>query len=206
MDFDVITSSLKKGWDAFIGNIVAYIVGLIIMIIGSILIVTAAPLMYGMYYMVLKGLRGEKVEIKDIFYGFSSVSMFIRSWIGFIVYILIIVIIGFILGFIGGAISAATGSAAVASLMSLLILIITYIIEIFVYYSLYIYVMTPSENIIYAMKESIGVGKSNILTVLITIILASIISILVITAPLGMLFAASVLKELNPGLKDASAQ
>lgn len=211
MDFNVITSSLKKGVDAFVSNVVAYIVGFLIMIIGSILIVTIAPLFYGMYYMILKGTRGEKVEIKDIFYGFKSVSMFIRSWIGIIVYVLAIFIVAFVILFIGGLVGAATGSASITLLFSLIAMIAMLILEIFLYFTLYIYVMTPSENIVYAIKESAAIGKANILTVLITIIISGILAFIgglvfgilaLVTGPIAMLFAAYVLKELKPELKD----
>ncbi|MFP4655297.1 MAG: glycerophosphodiester phosphodiesterase [Methanohalobium sp.] len=47
-------------------------------VIGSILIVAIAPLFYGLTYMTFKGIKGEKVEINDIFEGFHH---FVRSWI-----------------------------------------------------------------------------------------------------------------------------
>jgi mannitol-specific phosphotransferase system IIBC component len=72
MNFDLITTNLKKGFDAFVANIAAYIIGFLIAVFGSILIVTIAPLFYGFYYMCVKGTRGDKIEIKDVFYGFSS--------------------------------------------------------------------------------------------------------------------------------------
>ena len=198
MDFDIISGGVKKAFDTFVQNIVAYIVGLLIAFIGSILIVTIAPLFYSLYCMVLKGTRGENVEIKDIFYGFSSGSIFVRSWIGFIVYGLLISIISILLNLV------AIVVPSLALLISLISMLVSLIISIFLFYTIFIYVMTPSESIIYALKESFGIGKSNIVMVFLTIIISGILSILVVTAPLGMLFSAYVLKGLKPEIKDDS--
>jgi hypothetical protein len=200
MDFDAITESVKKAFDAFMQNIVVYIVGFLIAIVLCIFIITIAPLIYGLYYMIIKGTRGEKVEIKDVFYGFSSLGIIIRSWIGVIVYGLIYFIVSFIIGMI----SAIIPSLAVALLISLVSMLISLILTIFLYYTLYIYVMTPSENIIYAIKESVDIGKSNIIMVFLTIVISYILSILIITWPLGALFAVYMLKELKPEIKDES--
>ena len=210
MDYDVITEGVKKAFDTFVQNIVAYIVGVLIAIIGSIFIITIAPLFYGLYYMAIKGARGEQVEIKDVFYGFSSIGVIIRSWIGFLVVGLISAIIGFIVGFIIGfilglVIVAVPSLALMVSLLSMIVsLIVSIIIQIFLFYTMYIYIMTPSENILYALKESVDIGKSNILMVFLTILISGILSIFIITMPLGSLFAVYVLKELKPELKDGS--
>jgi len=202
MDFDVITTSVKKAFDTFVQNIVAYIVGFLIAIIGSIFIITIAPLFYGLYYMAIKGTRGEKVEIKDILYGFSSLGTFIRSWIGFIVYGILVYIISIIINVI--VVLGISIAPSVMGVLSIVSMIITFIIEILLFFTLYIYVMTPSESIIYAIKESFGISKSNIIMVILTMIVSFILSILIVTIPLGMVFAAYVLKELKPGIKDAS--
>jgi len=201
MNFDLITTAVKKAFDTFVENIIAYIIGILIVFVGSIFIVTIAPLLYGLYYMVIKGTRGEKVEIKDVFYGFSSLSVIIRAWIGLIGFIIVPAIVGFIIGFIIGIL---THISSVFAILSILIPIVSIIMALFLYFTLYIYVMTPSENIIYAIKESISIGKANVIMVLLTMIIASICSIFMITYPLGMLFAAYMLKELKPDIKDAS--
>jgi membrane-anchored glycerophosphoryl diester phosphodiesterase (GDPDase) len=69
---------LKNTWYVFRDNFVALVVGSIVAVIGSILIVTIAPLFYGLTYMALKGVKGEKVEINDVFEGFHH---FVKSWI-----------------------------------------------------------------------------------------------------------------------------
>jgi len=205
MDFDIITESVKKAFDNFVQNIVAYIVGFLIGFIGICLVITAGPALYGLYYMAIKGARGEKVEIKDVFYGLSSVSAFIRSWIGLIGIALvpfIIWIIYFIILTIVTMISPAL--AIIMSLLSLILILAMFFLFVFLYFALYIYIMTPSENIIYAIKESISIGKSNFIMVLLTVLISYVMSILWITTPLGTVFAAYMLKELKPELKDGS--
>ena len=198
MDFDIISGGVKKAFDTFVQDIVVYIVGALIFAFGSCLIITSAPLLYGLYYMVLKGTRGEKVEIKDVLYGFSSGSIFVRSWIGAIgmaIVPIIVVIVLMIPIFILPSLSF---------IFILIMWVAMLVIGIFLFYSPYIYVMTPSENIVYAIKESISIGKSNILMVLVTIIVTGILSMFYVTMPLGSLFAVYVLKELNPEIKDDS--
>ena len=205
MDFDIITESAKKAFDNFVQNIVAYIVGFIIGFIGICLVITAGPAMYGLYYMAIKGARGEKVEIKDVFYGLSSVNAFIRSWIGFIGYMLVPIIVWIIYGIIAAiVVMVSPALAIIVSLLGLLAMAITLLLLVFLYYVLYIYIMTPSENIIYAIKESISIGKSNFIMVLLTFVISYVMSILWITTPLGTVFGAYVLKELKPDIKDGS--
>ncbi|WNY27283.1 hypothetical protein [Methanolapillus ohkumae] len=197
MDFNtkIIEDGLKKAWGAYIENIVALIIGLLIAWIGSILIVTTAPLMYGLYYMCVKASRGEKVEIKDVFYGFSSVSMFIRSWIYFLVLFVIVFAIIIIVSIV----------SYISAILGMLVYFILLIIFAFaVYYSMAIYVMSPKENVIYALKEGFEISKSNLLVTIVVMILAGIISMFVITAPLAFIFDVYVLKELKPTIKDES--
>ena len=206
LDIDLITAEVKKAFDTFVENIVAYIVGFLIVCIGMMFVVTIAPLAYGMYSMVLKGGRGEKVEIKDVFCGFSSVDIFIRSWIGLIGIAIVpgaLAIICFVLIFVLALISP-TLAMTLGMLLYFVLFICLFIIEIFLYYAYFIYIMTPSENIVYAIKESYEIGKSNLPMVVLTMIIASILSIFGITAPLGSLFALNMLKQLKPGIKDGS--
>ena len=204
MDFDVISKSLKKAVDVFVANVVAYIVGFLITMIGSCLIVTMAPLMFSLYRMAIKGSRGEKVEIKDIFYGFSSGSIFIRSWIGFLGFMAPFIVIMVAYAIIS-AILAAIKLGFIAIFLYFVVLIIFFVLMIFLYFTMFIYVMTPSQNIIFALKESFGISKSNIVMTILTIIIAGFCGILFVTAPLGYIFAVYMLKDsLAPGIKDES--
>lgn len=243
MELGLLVEGVKKAFHAYIDNIVAYLVAIILFFIitgivyfvgfaggivavyeaivnmefGAALLVTViaaivgflilSPLMYGMYYMAIKGTRGEKVKIGDLFYAFKSGKAFVRSLIYVIVYAIVVavvgIIVGILVGLIGGAISLASASvgAAVAGILTFILMLL---VEIFFFFTIYIYVMTPGEGFFYALKESINVGKSNIIMVLLTIIISWILSILIITIPLGYLFGAYMLKELKPTLKDES--
>ncbi len=64
-----------------------------IAVVGSILIVTIAPLVYGFTYMAVKGARGEMVEINDVFEGFKK-DNFIRSWTFMLIYLVVAAILG----------------------------------------------------------------------------------------------------------------
>ncbi len=86
-------SSLKNSWNVVKENIVTFAVALLITVIGSILIVTLAPLVYGFTSMAIKAARGERIEINDVFVGFNK-DDFIRSWTFMLVYLIVAGILG----------------------------------------------------------------------------------------------------------------
>ena len=205
MDFDLITTAVKKAFDTYVENIVAYIIGALIAVFGSLLIITSAPLFYGLYSMILKGTRGEKVEIKDVLYGFSSLNIFIRAWIGVLAIAAIPLCIAIAFSVLSTVLVMISSSLGIlVALLSLCMIIVMFVLVIFLYYSEFIYVMTPSENIIYAIKESIAIAKENLIMVILTVIIAGILGMFTITIPLGWTFAAYMLKELKPDIKDNS--
>ncbi|MFH1789008.1 MAG: glycerophosphodiester phosphodiesterase [Candidatus Altiarchaeota archaeon] len=61
----------KKGIDVFKDNALAFIVGSFIVVVGSVFVVTAPPLIAGLFYMADKGIKGRKVEVSDVFEGFN---------------------------------------------------------------------------------------------------------------------------------------
>lgn len=97
-----IEKLLKDSLEIFQKNIVAFIIGTLIAGIGSILIVTIAPLFYGVVYMAVKGIKGEKVEIGDVFEGFKAPGAFVQSWIVVIIYLVLMIAGSMLLGRIGG--------------------------------------------------------------------------------------------------------
>lgn len=97
-----IEKLLKDSWEIFQKNIVAFIVGTLIAVIGSILIVTIAPLFYGVTYMAVKAIKGETVEISDVFAGFKVPGAFVQSWIVVIIYLVLMVAGSMLLGRVGG--------------------------------------------------------------------------------------------------------
>ena len=211
MNFDIITEGLKKSWDVFIANIVPYIVGVLILFIAGFLsfliipLILLAPLAYGFAYMAIKGLRGDKVEIGDMFIALKSVSLFIRSWMYLIIPFVIFLVLGICVALISMVLAQISGIlAALFSLFMVLVYLVLAIILIpIVFYSLYIYIMTPSENVIYAYKEGFNVFKANILMTIVVIIIVYIMSIIPILGTImGGLFTVYMLKTFKPDLID----
>ena len=97
---------LKSSWNFQKDNIVTYAVATLIAFVGMILIVTIAPLYYGLVHMAVKGARSQPVEINDVFEGFRN-GNFVRSWVYMIIYLVVVGIaseIASILGTIVGII------------------------------------------------------------------------------------------------------
>jgi len=97
---------LKSSWNFQKDNIVVYAVATLIAFVGSIFIVTIAPLYYGLMNVAVKGARSQPVEINDVFEGFKN-GNFVRSWVYMLIYLIVVGIaseIASILGTIVGII------------------------------------------------------------------------------------------------------
>ncbi|NPE28212.1 glycerophosphodiester phosphodiesterase [Methanococcoides sp. SA1] len=145
MDYEDI---FRRSWNAFKDNVAAFIVATIIVVLGSIFIVTIAPLFYGLTYMAVKGLRGEKVEINDVFEGFNY---FVKSWVLLLVSV-ILISIGYMLLILPGI-----------------------ILSILLIYSLPLLVI-KDYGAMDAIKESIEISKQNFVDSLVLLIIVAIIS------------------------------
>lgn len=145
MDYEDIFS---RSWNAFKDNVAAFIVATIIVVFGSIFIVTIAPLFYGLTYMAVKGLRGEKVEINDVFEGFNR---FVKSWVLLLVSVILIGI-GYMILILPGL-----------------------ILSILLIYSFPLLVI-KDYGAMDAIKESIDISKQNFVDSLVLFIIVAIIS------------------------------
>jgi membrane-anchored glycerophosphoryl diester phosphodiesterase (GDPDase) len=141
MDYEKIFSDT---WDVFKENFMTYIIATLVAMIGSILIVTIAPLFYGLVDMAVRGVKGEPINYKDVFSGFDH---FVRSW-GFAIVAAVLLLVGYMLLIIPGII------------LSILLL-----------YAFPLLVIRGYSGVD-AIKESIEIGKNNFLdTAIISIIL-----------------------------------
>ena len=173
MDYENL---LKESWTVLRNNLGVYIAATLIVIFGSIFVVTLAPLAYGYSYIAIKGLRTGKVEINDVFEGFRS-NNFIRSWI--------VTLIGVVVYF---------AAALIHSLLGVLV-------TLFLLYAMFLLVMRGCGSIA-ALQGSIEVVKRNPIESIILFAMIYIINIvgmlalivgLLIAVPLGEILTARVL-------------
>lgn len=69
---------LKKAFSAYSQNLTTFLLATLCATAGSTLIVTAPPLLFGLYYMGYKAAKNEPANVKDLLYGFK---FFLSSWL-----------------------------------------------------------------------------------------------------------------------------
>lgn len=68
-----IGDALSTSWQAFIRNIAMLVLGGLLVMIISLCVILVPPMTVGLYIMCLKALRGQQIEIGDVFAGFSYI-------------------------------------------------------------------------------------------------------------------------------------
>ncbi len=127
---DVLTQSFNFYKKQF----VAFTIATVIAVLGSFLIITIAPLTFGLYIMALKAISGEEVKSTDVFKGFNY---FITSWV-----LMIVEIVAISIGFMALVIPGL-----------LLMLLFMYAIPI---------AIKEGEGGIASLKRSFDIGKKNL--------------------------------------------
>lgn len=97
---DMITDVGKKSWNIFKKDFVTLIIGTVIALVGMIFVITIPPLIFGIYHMCIQLVQGKKVEVTDVFKGFSY---FLRSW-GIFILAFLAVMVGLVFLVIPGLI------------------------------------------------------------------------------------------------------
>ncbi len=143
-----INDTIKKGFNLFKEQYVVLIIGTLIALVGMVLIITIPPLVFGIYYMCTQIVKGEKVEISDVFKGFNY---FFTSWGLFIV----------------GFLAVAAGLALLVIPGLILMVLFQYAIAL---------AILENQGAISSLKRSYAIGKENFSFSLVLLILLSVIS------------------------------
>ncbi|MBT7902759.1 glycerophosphodiester phosphodiesterase [Candidatus Woesearchaeota archaeon] len=129
----IINDTFKDSFNLFKKEYVTFILGTLLAILLSVFVITMPPLMFGVYLMASKLSKGKKIEITDVFKGFSY---FFTSWGMFIL-------------------------AAIAITIGLVLLVIPGIILMILFQYAIVIAIKENKGAISALKKSYAVGKKH---------------------------------------------
>lgn len=191
-----IETILRNSWEIFQKNIVAFVVGALIVmvpsilagsipIIGLIFLIATPPLMYGLTSMAVKATRGETVEINDILVAVKDTDRLVQS--------LILAIVGGVLVTIG----------------LILLVIPGLILSVLFTYSL-ILLVTRGYGAIDALKDSVELVKNNVGDTIVVVLILAVLNIIgaivhisvipigtLLTMPFGLIVYTLVFHSLS---------
>lgn len=144
---ETINDIVKKAYNLFKQQYVAFILGTLVALVGMIFILTIPPLIFGIYFMCVKLVKGEKIEISDVFKGFNY---FLRSWA--------LIVTGFF-----------------AVLAGLVLLIIPGLFLVIVFQYAIAIALLEDRGAISSLKRSYALGKKNFTFSLVFLILMTVI-------------------------------
>jgi hypothetical protein len=104
---------MRDGFTVYSENLTTFILAMLCAAVGSIFIVTAPPLLFGLYSMGLKAAKGRSVEVKDLLDGFRYA---IKSWV-YVILVLLLILAGTSAAY---TIVKRLGLSATASLLAVL--------------------------------------------------------------------------------------
>ena len=155
-----LNSIAKKSFDIFKKEYATLILATLITIVGSILIVTIAPLFFGLYYVTIQLYEGKKAKPFDVMRGFDY---FWKSW-GIAILAILCILIGFVLLIVPGL---------------FLIVVFQYVIAV---------AILEKKGIVDSLKRSYAIGKENIGFSIVLMIIILLIEALGSITYIGLLF------------------
>ena len=158
---ETINNIVKKAYSLFKKQYVAFILGTLVALVGMIFILTIPPLIFGIYFMCVKVVKGEKIEIFDVFKGFNY---FLKSWA--------LLVTGFL-----------------AVLAGLVLLVIPGLLLVVLFQYAVAIALLEDRGGISALKRSYTLGKENFTFSLVFWILMSVINGIGSYTRLGVLIA-----------------
>ena len=165
----MIEDSILKSFNLFKKQYVAFIIGMIVALIGMIFIITIPPLIFGMYYMCVQVLKGKTIQFTDVFKGFDY---FFRSW-GLILLAILAIAVGLIFLVIPGL---------------FLIIVFQYAISV---------AIIENKGPIEALRRSFQIGKENFIFSIVLLIFVSIIESIGGLTRIGLLLTIPFVTLVN---------